>query len=1520
MITPSTGFQTIRDQGLKFDVVNSLVLFFQHNGSILSPIPSDVSFYVPGDIGPLFRHSVGGDRVWLANRKLDVEYRVASHALGSQGRYLVNIDYEAGSGPLSSADEGTYIAVGWDVTDMLAEGSPSIPSMALEGEVLNQFDAGQISFRLNDPDGELYDAINQAGPLYMAGIKDTASGDPTEPDAWVSYVDVSGTPFVVDTLFPGELVVLNGNAKGKRYQVYDNTTSRIYVKGQLYDDGMRDTDDFAIARGRRVFFRLQGQISGTTDVFTLMGGLVPPQKIQVDNGEKAIQFTGYGLMKDLEAYPAYEAAVEGGRLSSLVGVIPGHYTPPTDRAPTLGPRSVRYGFNEPRATGINVAKLSADTRPGTWRLQYRRPDQWRWALGGYHNRAAEEDNTLTADPTEVGGSLSAAFQPDSYAWEDTEDLVLVSARGKMKINWQSHLGRRWSRGGLAERRQQRFESNIIAVHPSDAISIGHPTLQFDNGPPAEILPFFDQVWYNDGGYNDKTLEAETQGGTAFDIAEDTTDSLWLGSHKKFSGAYFVLDSSTSWVATGNMVVKYHDQDGTLQTLTVTDGTADFTQDGVVRWETPGDWTAQAEVGAASIPKYYWIKIERSVNNSFAAKAFQIMRYMEASGVKGDKLGFHVEADRLVAEDVEDEVIIKAGEVLATWPSMERLADTVTGLLDGAFYDSTKRDLTDFNITSTRKFIGMWGRIPSIGSRLVPTAMERDTTNSQLLMGLQNELWRIPDEGVPILIYKFPANHEIVKLVHNTTGDHSGRTFGVTMHTSRDSRDPADNRLGRDDWWFTTSTEGDAIDNLVLGTAYAGGDYSVDTRFIHRKGEKGAQHIEAGRRNATHQGENIVFPHGGDIIFGDDNATAFQADMNLAGLFAVGNDDDDDLPRILPHGYYSLRAETTASTDMECSYSFGVLRAYTGLPNSRGIVFQEFDNTYPGWYSLIRAYMDPLTTWIANRIAVFKGTDIFAQCMCPGSMDYGESIFAAHTHWIDGNHGTDRESDCLIDQIWLDNATGQAGFSNGPRPQAIWLYDDPGGGLVYTDETDSGTKTIPEHIGDAIFVGLETKWADPYWEMDSTLASEAVVTPYYWDGAAWIALSVMADSTINFTQTYWRLHRFDYPRDPDEADLWTKGDPIGKGSLFWVKFEITTAPSIAGTGDYFDLRVTRSNVWDSEDAGADRPFTVVCMAYNTTEERLHVTMLDKSDLQYRQCALDIDLSGEYPKRTTVPTLKKTQAGFVTSHAILGLVQLGSVIYGVETDMRFRETPGKLLQITSTNGDVTVTEAVNMIQPREFSSAVPLVADSANDRLYGITAPNDYMLWQYGDTFDVRVPVFNPPAESHIRRVLRWAAELLGAMLFMRPEGELVLKARDNDDAVTTIDQEAITAVHSLKEWHGGYDAVAVRWSDHLGNSGEEVWGQTGFGRRILTINNPYVQDFHLANVLAENVWRHVSVLPRQLELSLHMGWYVQMADPLKFRMSEKLSGLKSDFFEWTVVGISPDPAGTAETRLVLVGKS
>ncbi|MEE9568311.1 MAG: hypothetical protein V3W37_02905 [Candidatus Binatia bacterium] len=599
--------------------------------------------------------------------------------------------------------------------------------------------------------------------------------------------------------------------------------------------------------------------------------------------------------------------------------------------------------------------------------------------------------------------------------------------------------------------------------------------------------------------------------------------------------------------------------------------------------------------------------------------------------------------------------------------------------------------------------------------------------------------------------------------------------------------------------------------------------------------------------------------------------------------------------------------------MECRYSFGVLRSNTGLPNSTGIVYLSTSTAFAGWYILWRTWVDWFEGAIGifgDMVAVFNSLDTFPQVMCPGSMDYGESIFVAHTNWIDGNHGTDRESDCLIDQIWLDKETG-------PRPQAIWLYDDLGGGLVYTDETDAATKTLPYHVGDAVFVGFETKFADLWWDIDIGIGGVAVVAPYYWDGAAWIALPVAEDSTNDWDNLGWQLHRFDYPRDPDEADLWTKGDPIGKGSLFWIKFEITTVGF--QDGEYADLRVTRSNVWDSEDAGSDRPFTVLCMAYNTTEERLHVTMLDKSDLQHTQCALDIDLSTEYPKRTTVPTLKKTQTGFTTSHAILGLVQLGAVIYGVETDMRFRETPGKLLQIASSGGSVTVTEAVNMIQPREFSSAVPLVADSANDRLYGITAPNDFMLWQYGDTFDVRVPVFNPPAESHIRTILRWAAELLGAMLFMRPEGELVLKARDNDDAVTTIEQEAITAVHSLKEWHGGYDAVAVRWSDHLGNSGEEVWGQTGFGRRVLTIDNPYIQDFHLANVLAENIWRHVSVLPRQLDVTLHMGYYVQMADPVKLRLSEDLSGLKSNFFDWTVVGINPDPE-TAETRLVLVGKS
>lgn len=142
---------------------------------------------------------------------------------------------------------------------------------------------------------------------------------------------------------------------------------------------------------------------------------------------------------------------------------------------------------------------------------------------------------------------------------------------------------------------------------------GAPAL---SGEVAKLLDVLDHCLiigrvfsYNGSSYFDNSVEARTQAGTAFAPLPDgdTNDICYFGSSQKFKHLRFDLDTPGSG---GTYVWEYWDG-GSWATLTVTDNTSGFTQDGTVVWTAPAGWATTAVNSVTQ----YWVRVRASAGPS-----------------------------------------------------------------------------------------------------------------------------------------------------------------------------------------------------------------------------------------------------------------------------------------------------------------------------------------------------------------------------------------------------------------------------------------------------------------------------------------------------------------------------------------------------------------------------------------------------------------------------------------------------------------------------------------------------------------------------------------------------------------------------------------------------------------------------------------------------------------------------------------------------------------------------------------
>lgn len=108
---------------------------------------------------------------------------------------------------------------------------------------------------------------------------------------------------------------------------------------------------------------------------------------------------------------------------------------------------------------------------------------------------------------------------------------------------------------------------------------------------------------------DHTAEARLAGGTPFTMFQTpgTSDEFYIGMTVPFDRATFDLAT----LGVGGTYVWEYWNGASWATLSVTDGTVGFTQDGKVTWTAPGDWATNAVNSVTQ----FWVRVRLTVANS-----------------------------------------------------------------------------------------------------------------------------------------------------------------------------------------------------------------------------------------------------------------------------------------------------------------------------------------------------------------------------------------------------------------------------------------------------------------------------------------------------------------------------------------------------------------------------------------------------------------------------------------------------------------------------------------------------------------------------------------------------------------------------------------------------------------------------------------------------------------------------------------------------------------------------------------
>ena len=127
---------------------------------------------------------------------------------------------------------------------------------------------------------------------------------------------------------------------------------------------------------------------------------------------------------------------------------------------------------------------------------------------------------------------------------------------------------------------------------------------------------FDNVWsYVGTTWTDLTTSVSTSGSTTGDVLNTYSDYVYIGKSTTFTDIFFDFGTILSTGTTRTW--EYSTGTGTWATLPIaSDGTIEWSQDGVVNFSSPIDWVTSTVNG---VPNNYWIRVSTTTGQSFSTE-------------------------------------------------------------------------------------------------------------------------------------------------------------------------------------------------------------------------------------------------------------------------------------------------------------------------------------------------------------------------------------------------------------------------------------------------------------------------------------------------------------------------------------------------------------------------------------------------------------------------------------------------------------------------------------------------------------------------------------------------------------------------------------------------------------------------------------------------------------------------------------------------------------------------------------
>ena len=442
--------------------------------------------------------------------------------------------------------------------------------------------------------------------------------------------------------------------------------------------------------------------------FLMFGGTVFDfQPLSID---ESVTLYCVGHFKELERYAGWNVTDELGMLSNITGVELVSVTE-ADSGTEEAIKKLEYNFPDGRdIPGLKINSLSIDTPEGVHILKFAPPDLFQYDYGSY----TQLTNGATSQTlTSAEGHTINVDAPADFDIVARQDMFFMFDRKMMNVD-----------------------------------AIGRPSLKFGNGLKQVLNTDFEAVLKYDAtltSYEDITLNACTDFSEYKTVFDQANDALYILSPYPFLGIDVVLNSTL----TAFLDFYYAKEFNTWAGLSVTDGTSDFSQSGVITWNAPAAWKKVShEINGTYYNDLYAIKIVTSSYSSGFAQLKRLLKYFRLVDENDTKLNVKINSSKLAHEKRVDDVVLvndSSGNIQpCTWKNNISLQSYLESILDAAEYTSSYRTVDNLKLTSTQNIIAMYGRPPFQFYKKKPTAIyiDRSTSPETVYLGIEDEIWKV----------------------------------------------------------------------------------------------------------------------------------------------------------------------------------------------------------------------------------------------------------------------------------------------------------------------------------------------------------------------------------------------------------------------------------------------------------------------------------------------------------------------------------------------------------------------------------------------------------------------------------------------------------------------------------------------------------------------------------------------------------------------------------------------------------